>query len=461
MPTSPTTPFPDTRAPRRIPALLTAMVLILAACATAPGRPVGAPEARVPALPADVPTGGDGAPRIEVLGNNRVAQIIGDYDFLGCFDDSGRFNFDVCADSIQPTPTLTATTAGLEFTDLGFPFEYEGSTWLLFGDSEPKPDEYHDDAMARITGTGPEDLSLEFVTDPTDPSRFRNPFIRCDENGRVNDDCYDLDALNVPVTGLGDGSDMYVWFTVDQAQKSVLTRSTDGGITFDRVYELSTGHFIHVTAVPAPGPVPGLMEDDWVLLFGSGVAPYGDVYVAAMPMDSLRQGDRSAIRYLAGIHLDGPRPELDWSTTEDDAVPIFEINHGQSLFLDANEGLTTFSFGEPLLTWSPAANMWFATHQTGYEKAWILAAPHWWGPWSEPAVLFDPAVDYGDGAAFGRWIAGGPEVPEPERGLVYAPAIVDRFTEVNGDGTVTLYHVMSTWNPYTVVLMKARVRVTP
>jgi hypothetical protein len=39
----------------------------------------------------------------------------------------------------------------------------------------------------------------------------------------------------------------------------------------------------------------------------------------------------------------------------------------------------------------------------------------------------------------------------------YAPYLIARYTKVDADRT-TLYWVMSTWNPYQVVLMKTEVR---
>jgi hypothetical protein len=43
-------------------------------------------------------------------------------------------------------------------------------------------------------------------------------------------------------------------------------------------------------------------------------------------------------------------------------------------------------------------------------------------------------------------------------GGFYAPYVVERFTKVVGS-ELHLYYVLSTWNPYVVVLMKSRFRV--
>jgi hypothetical protein len=48
--------------------------------------------------------------------------------------------------------------------------------------------------------------------------------------------------------------------------------------------------------------------------------------------------------------------------------------------------------------------------------------------------------------------------PTPLGGGVYAPFVIERFTKVH-DHELDLYYVMSTWNPYVVVLMKSRIMI--
>lgn len=40
------------------------------------------------------------------------------------------------------------------------------------------------------------------------------------------------------------------------------------------------------------------------------------------------------------------------------------------------------------------------------------------------------------------------------RGGPFAPHLIERFTRVEGD-TLKVYYTMSTWNPYTVLLMRS------
>ena len=93
-----------------------------------------------------------------------------------------------------------------------------------------------------------------------------------------------------------------------------------------------------------------------------------------------------------------------------------------------------------------------------------------WGPWSEPEVLFnavrdgalgkfihDPGAHPDDGLA-GPVIGKGRADPEAVAGGAYAPYVVERWTKLQGS-ELALYYVLSTWNPYIVVLMKSRLLV--
>jgi hypothetical protein len=93
-----------------------------------------------------------------------------------------------------------------------------------------------------------------------------------------------------------------------------------------------------------------------------------------------------------------------------------------------------------------------------------------WGPWREPQILFQavrdgdlgkfihkPGAHPADGLA-GPVIGKGQADPEAVHGGAYAPYVVERWTKVQGS-ELNLYYVLSTWNPYVVVLMKSRMRV--
>jgi len=110
----------------------------------------------------------------------------------------------------------------------------------------------------------------------------------------------------------------------------------------------------------------------------------------------------------------------------------------------------------------------------------VRTAPQPWGPWTASVVVFDPFEDYGAGAAFGTFIhshilsdgttlkegdcSDGEHHPlcdrahdegrEHEGGGVYGAWTVEKFIEHSTNGNITLYFLLSTQNPYTVVLLQ-------
>ena len=95
-----------------------------------------------------------------------------------------------------------------------------------------------------------------------------------------------------------------------------------------------------------------------------------------------------------------------------------------------------------------------------------------WGPWSPPQLIFNPIRDQ----AIGDYISNydertpgtpgspaGPVIglhdPYETRGGDYGPYIIERFTAVSGS-TLTIYYLMSTWNPYTPVKMRSQFAIS-
>jgi hypothetical protein len=79
-----------------------------------------------------------------------------------------------------------------------------------------------------------------------------------------------------------------------------------------------------------------------------------------------------------------------------------------------------------------------------------------WGNWSSKQILFNPFADDGYGH-FIHW-PGHDNVSDPLRESVwggpYGPYLIDRFT-TGSNGTSRIYFTLSTWNPYTTILMQA------
>ena len=118
----------------------------------------------------------------------------------------------------------------------------------------------------------------------------------------------------------------------------------------------------------------------------------------------------------------------------------------------------------------------------GPRGIYIRTADFPWGPWSSPLLVFDPGVNgycyfmHNQGAETNNQCNNTGNNPAEESvrnpirdttridkpviaskrgwGGEYAPLLLpSRYTKIEGEKT-TLYFLMSTWNPYQVVLMK-------
>jgi hypothetical protein len=71
--------------------------------------------------------------------------------------------------------------------------------------------------------------------------------------------------------------------------------------------------------------------------------------------------------------------------------------------------------------------------------------------------IHNPRAEPDDRLA-GPVIGKGRANPGAVHGGAYAPYVVERWTKLQGS-ELALYYVLSTWNPYVVVLMRSRLRV--
>ena len=391
--------------------------------------------------------------RFTVLTTRKVEQVIGDVDF----------------ETLQPTRQQTESRYGIAHTDLGASFEHKGRLWFLFGDSDPEApgwDERHDDAIAWTDATSVDEFRLHFLRDPRRPRGYANPRIvgvygKPDESLDV-----DLGALNVPLAGISLNDKMFVWFTTGGAERSLVACSEDDGKTFLKVYDFGSSHFIDVAVARWRGKLPDIEFEpdiaDWVLIFGSGDHTHRHVYLAATPVEALVDGDRDRVYFLSGIGWHRARwpngsPRLRWARAERAAVPLFRIEHGAGpgVMSEVPHG---WGFGEPLVHYNRTLGCWVATYNSARRTIRLRTAPAPWGPWSESIVLFDPERDYGDGPARGRYIGDGKVERLGHIGELYGPYVIERFTRRHADGTVSLYWLLSPWQPYTVLLMESRLR---
>ncbi len=237
--------------------------------------------------------------------------------------------------------------------------------------------------------------------------------------------------------------------------RSVLTSFDPRSGTFRFIRDISRlpeGKFIEISAHVDPNPMPGLPSKEHnILLWGSGKHRRSNCYLAVIPQSQFETGKQ--MKYFTGLDENG---NPNWSSSEKDAKPVVEHP----------------TIGDISVTWCSDLKLWIMTYDSRRPDRGIVfrysATP--WGPWSEKQVIFDARRDKGfgyfihdvhskkdDGLA-GPVVGIGKDNPKKVGGGHYAPYVVERFTKFN-NGILTIYYVLSTWNPYVVVLMKSQFKV--
>jgi hypothetical protein len=341
-----------------------------------------------------------------------------------------------------PTLNMTESRFGLRGTDLGASFEHNQRIYFLFGDTIPverRRSLFADDSIAYSEDTNPDDcLTLQFVTGPD--GRYQSP-----EVPGIR-----LKSFEVPTGGFSYGNKLYVFFTTDHTiqkvmGRSILARSSNNALTFEYLYDVSAEKFINIAPmIVKNSEMAGLpqTQGQGLLLWGSGEYRRSPAYLAYIPLDKLE--DRAALRHFAGFKPGTAEPR--WSEQELDAEPLVSGSR---------------CIGELSVDWNPFLQRWLMLYNCSSPRGInFRVADQPWGPWSNAQVLFDPFNDGG----YCRFMhvswsnRNCDSVHDPGRenewGGEYGPYLISRFTQ--GDETrTTIYYVMSTWNPYNVVLMRS------
>lgn len=350
----------------------------------------------------------------------KIAQLVGDSDR----ERSG------------PTANLTFTRYRLSGTDLGIPFRHNGRNYLLFGDSHGGRTGDRD-AIAYSTDNNLADgLDLTFLTDS--PGLWQPITIPGITQG----------AFEVPTEGVSVNGRMYVYHTTDHSilrpmGRSVLAVSSDNGATFSPLYTVSTQQFINISIVrgdPSRWPGTPSVSGDALFIFGSGDYRASHVRLAFQPTDGMDAS--SSLRYLAGLDEAGVPI---WSPSEADAVPLFDQP----------------SVGEFSVAHNAFLGRWLMLYNCASPRGInFRTAANPWGPWSDPQVLFEPWVDGGychfihTSWAFWTCDSVHDTGRQNEWGGEYGPYLFEDAAE-GTSGSSRVYFTLSTWNPYTVVLMRA------
>jgi hypothetical protein len=332
---------------------------------------------------------------------------------------------------------------GIMGTDLGYSFEHAGRVTFLFGDTVGRLGAAAD-TIAVTDAVDPEaGVRLDFLTEGDSYLTIRPPGI-------------DMGAFEVPVAGIDLGGQTYVAVKTNHSRDrdnptdiTVLTRWTPPA-SFQPVRTISrlpSGRFSKISLHLQTAEYPGLPAGGpWVFMWGTGLYRASDAYLAITPAAHFEDGQGTL--YFTGADATGA---VSWSPREADARPV--VQNG--------------TLGDLSVTWCKDLGLWLMSYDRRNTPGIAFQYSRTpWGPWSAPDVIFQPQRDHGigrfihdsdapidDGLA-GPVIGKGKANPRAVHGGFYAPYVVERWTKAQ-NGKLQIYYVMSTWNPYVVVLMKS------
>jgi hypothetical protein len=347
----------------------------------------------------------------------------------------------------RPTLSRTLTRYGIEGTDLGNSFEHAGRVYFLFGDTMGRLRRALD-TIATTDATDPETgVRLDFLKSGSDYLTIQPPGIS-------------MGAFEVPVAGISLGGQVYVAVSTNHLEdrltdRSVLTKFTPPANfrPLRTISQLPEGHFVKFSLHIEPAPIAGLPAGGpFVFFWGTGAYRKSDAYLSIVPAAQFESG--KGTQYFAGLDASG--------------TPIWSEKG-----LHAKAIVENGTMGDLSVTWCKDLGLWLMTYDSRDPAPRGILFSYSrtpWGPWSEPQIIFnamrdgalgkfihDPQANPDDGLA-GPVIGKGQANPQAVHGGAYAPYVIERWTKVQGS-ELSIYYVLSTWNPYVVVLMKSRLHV--
>lgn len=382
--------------------------------------------------------------------------------------------------------TFKPENRGMDGTDLGYPVEHNGRLALLFGDTRKRPSVVSDesgpadDAVGWITSESPP--THEACTDLVLNAQFPNLLVspRVLSPGPIKQGLF-----NVPSGGVSKDGWLYAFFWTDHCNgpqsrcpeseslnsvgRGVLARSHDFGETFHDAVPMPFG-FVYSTAVDAT-TVDTLPPEQRVGTYVFGVPLYrGSVpYLAWAPEGKLL--DPHSWKFFVSLRGDG-QPKWVTSDSWNNRDPFLFLP-GPDLYPAAAADRCV---GEFSITWNRALRVWLLLYNCkvgeGLQSIVARTADAPWGPWSEGTVILSPAdpgspcnllmTRNGCGSQGDYWkpIGDGSHV----LGDFYAPFVMERYTRsertsVRGTRRAAVYWLVSTWNPYQVIVMRTVMEV--
>jgi lysophospholipase L1-like esterase len=392
----------------------------------------------------------------------KLQQLIGEQG-----QTNGLDSFGADTDRQTGAPLLNQTFSGYQVggTDLGYSFENGNNQLIfLFGDTLYfKGGDVMAWSSTTVVSNG---LALNFFTNQDGSTLLVQP---------TN---VDMGAFNVPASGICLGDNTYVvcktghtQATGDTNDYSVLTRFVATNNLFVPLRTISQvangGHFLEMALGQV---VAGFgSQEPMVYLWGAGKYRGSDIYLAAVPVSGFESG--AGTLYFTGL-TQITNGEPTWSSVETNAVPVVVDNptNGPSWPNDFP------SVGNISVSYCAKLGLWLMIYDGGRQSSgttgvYLSYASAPWGSWSKPELIFNDKRDnglgnyiystnatYNDLSLAGPVIGGG--IATNMNGGAYAPYQIARFTQVTSN-RLTLYYTLSTWNPYTVVLMQSEFAITP
>ncbi len=243
--------------------------------------------------------------------------------------------------------------------------------------------------------------------------------------------------------------------------------------------------FVYVSAA-APRPLvpvpPGFGDgrrETFVPVFGVARYRASIPYLAMAPHESF--GDPATWRFYAG-QANGHASFVSREVWESGRTATGEWTppKGAELYADSViNSLDERCVGEHSVTWNAALRSWLLLYVCAPFRVEARTAPDPWGPWSPPTVLLsllhDPGVvctlimnpdprqpGCGDSKT-NYWQFTG----QDPGGFFYAPFAMERFTQnvtpadAGGTRTANIFWLVSTWNPYQVIVMQSTLQLAP
>jgi hypothetical protein len=431
--------------------------------------------------------------------STKVCQLNGETDWL-----SGK-----------PTAAQTLTNFGMYAADLATPVDTGGSTlYFLFGDTWPTlppppigevtPNDSVGTTKLTTTPTGKTCLDLEVAIGTSKPPAFASPTVT---PGIAQG------YFNVPTGGVYASPALYVFFWTNHCEqpsglpvspsdplvrptKSLVCPENDSfnsvGIsvlgqsagksdvdfntpTVSKTPVTMPSGFVYVNAVDATHK-PNLAPSDQRLgVFITGVPRYRASVPYLAYSTTANLGNPSNWMFFNG--LSGGTPNwisyTTWQSNSNTAgrwvPPSADAQiYNPTVVSEQCIGEHSLSWNEPLHVWLLLYNCFGSGIEARYSRA-----P--WGPWSDPIVLLSPTHDPSVNCTLIMSSSGciGLTSFQVTPGGFYAPFVLSRFTQdvsascYSGPRPVgllvscaTIYWLVSTWNPYFVVVMQSTLIMT-